>query len=184
MDKDLEQYLSTGTKLGSIDVMWGEGTMPVKITTYLSDAMAPEQYISSARSIVVKDNSVLVVSQENGHHYILPGGRLEPGESPLDALHREILEETGWTISDLKHIGFMHLHYLFSKPDGFKYPYPDSIWSIFISEALEYKSEMIIPDDWVDDSEFRDIIEVKQLPLDKGELLLLDQALKIRESGL
>ena len=184
MSGDLEKYLGNSTKLGSIDVMWGEGTMPVKITTYLSDTIAPERYISSARSIVFKGNSVLVVSQENGHQYILPGGRLEPGESPLEALHREILEETGWTISDLKHIGFMHLYYHFSKPDGFKYPYPDSIWSIFISEALEYKSEMIIPDDWVDDSEFRDIIEVKQLPLDKVELLLLDEALKLRESGL
>ena len=75
----------------------------------------------------------------------------------------------------------MHLHYLFSKPDGFKYPFPDSIWSIFISEAVEYKPEMIIHDDWVDDSELRDIIEVQQLPLERGELLLFDEALKFRE---
>ncbi len=184
MNEDLALYLSMSTKLDSINVLWGKGTMPVKINTYLSDTMAPEKYISSARSIVFRENFVLVVSQENGQQYILPGGRLEPGESPLEALHREILEETGWTISNLKHIGFMHLHYLFSKPDGFKYPYPDSVWSIFISEAVEYKSEMKIPDEWVFDSEFHDNIEVQKLPIDKGELLLLDQALKLRESGL
>jgi len=181
MNEDLEKYLGTSIELVCFDVVWGEGTMPVKITTYLSDTIAPERYISSARSIVFKDNSVLVISQETGHQYIVPGGRLEPGEGPLEALHREILEETGWTISDLKHIGFMHLHYLFSKPDGFKYPFPDSIWSIFISEAVEYKPEMIIHDDWVDDSELRDIIEVQQLPLERGELLLFDEALKFRE---
>lgn len=183
MNEDLEKYLDASTELDSIDVIWGEGTLPVKITAYLSDTVAPESYISSARSIVFKDNSVLVVSQENGNQYILPGGRLEPGESPLEALHREILEETGWTIKDIKHIGFMHLHYLGSKPDGFRYPYPDSIWSIFSSEAVDYIPEMKIYDEWVHDSQFRDIIDVQKLPIDKGDIFLLNQAVTIRQSG-
>ena len=35
----------------------------------------------------------------------LPGGGIDPGESPLPALHREVIEETGWTISNPRKFG-------------------------------------------------------------------------------
>lgn len=35
----------------------------------------------------------------------LPGGGVDPGESPLRALHREVYEETGWSIAAPRRIG-------------------------------------------------------------------------------
>ena len=35
----------------------------------------------------------------------LPGGGIDPGESSARALHREVLEETGWSISRPRRIG-------------------------------------------------------------------------------
>lgn len=35
----------------------------------------------------------------------LPGGGIDPGEQPLAALHREVFEETGWTISAPRRLG-------------------------------------------------------------------------------
>lgn len=35
----------------------------------------------------------------------LPGGGIDPGESPLTALHREVLEETGWRIANPQRLG-------------------------------------------------------------------------------
>ena len=35
----------------------------------------------------------------------LPGGGIDPGESPVRALHREVLEETGWRIAAPRRLG-------------------------------------------------------------------------------
>lgn len=35
----------------------------------------------------------------------LPGGGIDPGESPISALHREVFEETGWHIAAPRRIG-------------------------------------------------------------------------------
>ncbi|MEO0821666.1 MAG: NUDIX domain-containing protein [Pseudomonadota bacterium] len=46
---------------------------------------------------------LLCVDQEG--EIQLPGGGLDPGESPLAALHREVLEETGWRIAPIRRVG-------------------------------------------------------------------------------
>lgn len=45
--------------------------------------------------LIIQDNSVLLVEYEdNGIHYNLPGGGLEPGETVLEGVRREVFEET------------------------------------------------------------------------------------------
>lgn len=49
---------------------------------------------------------LLVTCQlEPGPDLQLPGGGIDPGESPVVALHREVLEETGWSIAGPRRVG-------------------------------------------------------------------------------
>ena len=57
--------------------------------------------------MLIDGEDVLVVRDPGGQD-VMPGGRLEAGESLEDALRREVAEETGWTISRLRRIGFRH----------------------------------------------------------------------------
>ena len=43
----------------------------------------------------------------------LPGGGVDPGEQPLRALHREVMEETGWRIAGPRRIdGFQRYNWM------------------------------------------------------------------------
>lgn len=53
-----------------------------------------------AYAILPLRGQVLLTHQaEPEPEFQLPGGGIEPGEGPVAALHREVYEETGWTIS-------------------------------------------------------------------------------------
>ncbi len=51
-------------------------------------------------AILPRDGALLLTHQsEPEPEFQLPGGGIDPGESPLRALHREVFEETGWAIA-------------------------------------------------------------------------------------
>ena len=59
-----------------------------------------------AYAILPRAGKVLLTSQiQDPDDIQLPGGGIDPGESPLQALHREVLEETGWVISKPRRLG-------------------------------------------------------------------------------
>ena len=52
-----------------------------------------------AYALLPRNDLVLITHQaEPIPEFQLPGGAIDPGESPMAALHREVLEETGWKI--------------------------------------------------------------------------------------
>lgn len=59
-----------------------------------------------AYAILTRGSDLLLTHQaEPVPEFQLPGGGINPGESPVAALHREVFEETGWTIATPRRIG-------------------------------------------------------------------------------
>ena len=59
-----------------------------------------------AYAVLPRDGRLLLTLQEEPEPEMqLPGGGIDPGESPQQALHREVFEETGWTIAAPRRAG-------------------------------------------------------------------------------
>lgn len=59
-----------------------------------------------AYAILPLDGQILVTAQMTDViEYQLPGGGIDPGESPLQALYREVREEIGWSIAQPRRLG-------------------------------------------------------------------------------
>jgi 8-oxo-dGTP diphosphatase len=72
------------------------------------DMKLPKPIIKAASACVWRGNEVLLIErgQSLGQGFwSLPGGKVEPGETSLDAAHRELLEETGIVAALSAHVG-------------------------------------------------------------------------------
>ncbi|RWR48779.1 NUDIX domain-containing protein [Sinirhodobacter ferrireducens] len=59
-----------------------------------------------AYAVLMRAGRVLITHQSRPHpEFQLPGGGIDPGEGALQALHREVFEETGWSIGAARRLG-------------------------------------------------------------------------------
>lgn len=57
-------------------------------------------------AVLARGSQILVTHQADPTpEFQLPGGGIDPGEAPIAALHREVIEETGWTIATPRRLG-------------------------------------------------------------------------------
>lgn len=60
--------------------------------------MSPGRPVATVAAVVRRDDRFLVVEEQadNGIVFNQPAGHIEAGETPFEAVRREVLEETGW----------------------------------------------------------------------------------------
>ncbi len=65
---------------------------------------------NSARSIIIRDGKIAMIHSLKYDYYKFPGGGIEPGEDPVEAMIRETREEAGLVVvpGSVREYGFVH----------------------------------------------------------------------------
>jgi 8-oxo-dGTP pyrophosphatase MutT (NUDIX family) len=172
---DLAAFLDRHRSVARSEAVWHDGTILLRIDSYLSSESPPAVLVGSVRSVVVRGDRVLTMRNADGWH-VLPGGRREPGETLEQTLRRELLEEAGLRIERPLQLGFMHLHHLTPKPSGYEFPYPDVLWIVYVSDAGSFDDRGKVIDDYEEEAVFRSLAEARALELSGESRIFLEAA--------
>jgi 8-oxo-dGTP pyrophosphatase MutT (NUDIX family) len=175
MALNVKQFLAEYEPFVTETAVWGESSLLMNY--YLAAARPPRPYITSVRAVVFHQDAVLVIQDNRNNHFVVPGGRCEENESLAETLHREVLEETGWTIANPVYFGFAHFHHLAPRPAAYAYPYPDFFQLFYVATADQYFSDRPITDDYVVAANFVPVQTARELnSMSQSQKLLLDAA--------
>ena len=91
-----------------------------------------------AYGVLLRNRRILLTFQDSPiPEWQLPGGGIDPGESAIQGLHRECLEETGWRISNPRKLGTYRRFVYMPEYEIFA----EKICHIFIARPSQRQSE-------------------------------------------
>lgn len=110
--------------------------LPNTVDVVISDVLSPEAITPTAFAFAFFDDGDILLAYNRRRNVEVPGGHRDPlpeggKEHPAVAAARETFEETGAVVSDLRPVGFMRSHSDGVRPDGYKYPWPNSCQQFF-----------------------------------------------------
>ncbi len=119
----------------------------------------------AVRCYLIKNNRVVVTKYKQGNkkegYYEIPGGKIEEGEIPTQTAIREMKEETGITVKNLKYKGIMTVEY------------PDRKFVFDTFSTSEYEGE---PQEFEENSsEWINIKELLQKEKILSNIMILDR---------
>lgn len=109
------------------------------------DAAPPERQRVAAYALLTRDGEVLLTQMSSRTRiegrWTLPGGGIDHGEDPRDALRREVHEETGLHVQPGKVVDVHATHFVGARADGVVEDY-HGIHLIFAAEIEPTSSEV------------------------------------------
>jgi len=109
---------------------------PNTIHVVADNHLAPINLTKTAFMIPFMRDGSVVMANNRRRGLEFPGGHIEPGETPCRAAVRENFEETGYWISHIRAIGYLHMQSSGIVPADWKYPHPTSYQQFFVGEVM------------------------------------------------
>ena len=92
--------------------------------------------IPSVAALIRDSSGAILLQQKSDGSWSLPAGAIEPGESPSEALTREVFEETGFVVEEAKMIGaFGGSDFRHTYPNGDQVEYTVLLYECIASQA-------------------------------------------------
>src|ERR1700739_681612 len=91
------------------------------LVTFVPSTNPPDLPVTAVKIYVFTDAGLLLAKVDH-RGWDLPGGHIETGETPEDAIGRELKEETGTAVSQFRLIGYLNIINNGPSRTGNKYP--------------------------------------------------------------
>jgi len=105
-----------------------------------------DKVIRAVIAHIIRDGKILLIEKKQGHgkgKWNGPGGKIEPGESPEDAMVREVKEEVGIDVKSYRLIG--HIDF---------YSVNEEDWEVFVYRVEDFGGQPVETEEarpqWID----------------------------------
>jgi 8-oxo-dGTP pyrophosphatase MutT (NUDIX family) len=109
---------------------------PCEGRLYITDQLPPEDVCYTAFGFGF-DGDRLLVTRLKDRDWDIPGGVIDPGETPAEAAVREVWEETSARVAILDLLGVQELELFCPRPERYRWGYPLTVQVYYRVKILE-----------------------------------------------
>ena len=156
------------------------GERRFRLTLALADVLPPDVRVSAAHCLAFDGDHRVLLVRHVDRQWTIPGGRSEAGESAVQTMHREAMEEAAAVVDDPLIIATERLDLLEGEPDP-AFPPPPVHQVFFVARLVSLAS--LVPNAETLESRLFPIHEARALPgwVDHNEALF-DAACDVAKS--